>query len=518
MTDYREILRLYSQGISQRSIAVSCGCSRNTVSTVLDRASQHTLEWDQVGELTNSDLFQRLYPEKQQELSSRSIPDCEHIHRELARSGVTLTLLWHEYCEKCRLNKEIPLKYTQFCNYYRKFAATTKATMHISRKPGEQLEVDWAGQTAHTVDRDTGKKVTAYVFVAALSSSQYAYVEAFPSQDLECWIIAHVHAFRFFGGTTRILVPDNLKTGVTKTTWYTPEINRTYHEMAEHYGTAVIPARVRKPKDKPSAEGTVGVISTWILAALRHEKFFTMHELNEAIFEKLEIFNSKDFQKKPGSRLSTFLAEENPLLQPLPASSYELATWKIATVQFNYHISVDKMYYSVPYEYIRHQVDVRTTRNIIEVFYHNHRICSHPRIYGIPGQYSTTVEHMPDDHKQYTQWNAERFIHWADNVGPHTKAVVQAILASHKIEQQGYRACMALLKMADRYSLTRLEDACAKALSYTPNPSYKNISTILKSGFDKVNVEKSDTQPTKPKDADTYSFTRGAGYYGRVKQ
>lgn len=518
MTDYREILRLYSQGISQRSIAVSCGCSRNTISTVLDRASQHTLEWDQVGELTNSDLFQRLYPEKQQELSSRSIPDCEHIHRELARSGVTLTLLWHEYCEKCRLNKEIPLKYTQFCNYYRKFAATTKATMHISRKPGEQLEVDWAGQTAHTVDRDTGEKVTAYVFVAALSSSQYAYVEAFPSQDLECWIIAHVHAFRFFGGTTRILVPDNLKTGVTKTSWYTPEINRTYHEMAEHYGMAVIPARVRKPKDKPSAEGTVGVISTWILAALRHEKFFTMHELNEAIFEKLEIFNSKDFQKKPGSRLSTFLAEENPLLQPLPASSYELATWKIATVQFNYHISVDKMYYSVPYEYIRHQVDVRTTRNIIEVFYHNHRICSHPRIYGIPGQYSTTVEHMPDDHKQYTQWNAERFIHWADNVGPHTKAVVQAILASHKIEQQGYRACMALLKMADRYSLTRLEDACAKALSYTPNPSYKNISTILKSGFDKVNVEKSDTQPTKPKDADTYSFTRGAGYYGRVKQ
>jgi len=518
MTDYREILRLYSQGISQRSIAVSCGCSRNTVSTVLERAMQHTLDWDQVGALTNSDLFQRLYPEKQQELSSRSIPDCEHIHRELARSGVTLTLLWHEYCEKCRLYKEIPLKYTQFCNYYRKFAATTKATMHISRKPGEQLEVDWAGQTAHTVDRETGEKVTAYVFVAALSSSQYAYVEAFPSQDLECWIIAHVHAFQFFGGTTRILVPDNLKTGVTKTSWYTPEINRTYHEMAEHYGMAVIPARVRKPKDKPSAEGTVGVISTWILAALRHEKFFTMRDLNEAIFEKLETFNSKDFQKKPGSRLSTFLAEEKPLLQPLPASSYELATWKIATVQFNYHISVDKMYYSVPYEYIRHQVDVRTTRNIIEVFYHNHRICSHPRIYGIPGQYSTTVEHMPDDHKQYIQWNAERFIHWADNVGPHTKAVVQAILASHKIEQQGYRACMALLKMADRYSLTRLEDACAKALSYTPNPSYKNISTILKSGFDKVNVEKSDAQPNKPKDTDDYSFTRGAGYYGRVKQ
>lgn len=386
------------------------------------------------------------------------------------------------------------------------------------QKARRTIEVDWAGQTSHTIDRDTGEKIIAYVFVAALSSSQYAYVEAFSSQNLECWITAHVHAFRFFGGTTRILVPDNLKTGVIKASWYTPEINKTYHEMAEHYSMAVIPARVRKPKDKPSAEGTVGVISTWILAALRHEKFFTLRELNEAIFEKLDTFNSKDFQKKPGSRLSTFLAEEKRMLQPLPASSYELATWKIATVQFNYHISVDKMYYSVPYEYIRHQVDVRTTRNIIEVFYHNHRICSHPRIYGIPGQYSTIVEHMPDDHKQYTSWNAERFINWASNVGPNTKAVIEAILASHKIEQQGYRACMALLKLADRYSLTRLEAACTKALSYTPNPSYKNIATILKSGFDKVNTEKPDAQPPKPKDADDYSFTRGAGYYGRVKQ
>ena len=517
MTEYREILRLHSQGISQRSIAVSCGCSRNTVSTVLERARQQSFFWDQVGELTNADLHERLYPELQQQLSSRNIPDCEHIHRELARSGVTLTLLWHEYCEKCRLTQQIPLKYTQFCNYYRKYAATTKATMHISRKPGEQLEVDWAGQTAHTIDRETGEKIIAYVFVAALSSSQYAYVEAFPSQDLDCWITAHVHAFHFFGGTPRIVVPDNLKTGVTKASWYTPEINRTYHEMAEHYQMAVIPARVRKPKDKPSVEGAVGVISTWILAALRHEKFFSLHELNEAIFEKLLSFNSKDFQKKPGSRLSTFMAEEKPLLQPLPASSYELATWKIATVQFNYHISVDKMYYSVPYEYIRHQVDVRVTRNIIEVFYHNHRICSHPRLYGIAGQYSTVIEHMPDDHKQYIQWNAERFINWANNVGPRTQAVVQAILASHKVEQQGYRACMALLKLADRYSLGRLEAACAKALSYTPNPSYKNIATILKSGFDKVADEKPEVQLNHQNVAD-HGFVRGADYYGRTKQ
>jgi hypothetical protein len=281
--------------------------------------------------------------------------------------------------------------------------------------------------------------------------------------------------------------------------------------MAEFYGMAVIPARVKAPKDKPNVEGAVGVISTWILAALRNEKFFTLHELNEAIREKLEVFNRKPFQKKPGSRLSTFLEEEKPMLQPLPGSPYELAIWKIATVQFNYHISVDKMFYSVPYEYIRHLVDVRATRNIIEVFFQNFRVCSHPRLYGRPGQYSTIIDHMPEDHKQYTQWNADRFINWAINVGTNATIVVRNILESHKVEQQGYRACMALLKLSDRYSVSRLESACARALSYTPSPSYKNISTILKSGQDKVEIPVSD--PVNEKQTD-HGYTRGADYYG----
>ncbi len=513
MTEYREILRLDSQGISQRSIAVSCGCSRNTIAAVLERAQQLQVDWSLVGDQTNGDLQQLLFPERQTP-TTRRIPDCEAIHREMAKSGVTLSLLWNEYCERCRQTKEIPLMYTQYCNYYRKYAAVKKATMHLDRKAGEQMEVDWAGQTAYLVDRDTGELVPAYVFVAVLSRSQYAYVEACLSQDLEAWIMAHVHAFRFFGGVTRILTPDNLKTGVTSASWYTPVLNRTYHEMAEHYGTAVIPARVRKPKDKPNAEGAVGVISTWIIAALRDRKCFTLTELNEAIREKLEIFNSKEFQKKTGSRSSVYLEEERPVLIPLPANPYEVATWRIATVQFNYHISVDKMQYSVPYEYIRNQVDVRLTQHVVEIFFHDHRICSHPRLHGLPGQYSTVVEHMPDDHKQYTQWNAERFIDWAQNVGPHATIAVKAILATHRIEQQGYRSCMALLKLADRYSIPRLEAACARALTYTPNPSYKNISTILKSGQDKV--EKPEPDPSvNARNTAEHGFTRGADYYGR---
>lgn len=515
MIKYRDILRLSSLGLSQRSIAASCQCSRNTVADVLNRAVQKELAWPLPDDVGDPDLQLMLFPERLQ-TSQRRIPDSEHIHRELAKSGVTLSLLWSEYCETCRLSNEIPLKYTQYCNYYRKFAATTKATMHISRKPGEQLEVDWAGQTATIVDRDTGEALPVYIFVAALSSSQYAYVEGFLSQNQESWIAAHVNAFNFYGGITRILVPDNLKTGVEKASLYSPVINKTYHEMAEHYGTAVIPARVRKPKDKPNAEGIVGIISTWIIAALRNQTFFSLAELNKAITQKLHEFNSKPFQKKPGSRLSTFLEEECYALQPLPASAYELATWKIATVQFNYHISVDNMHYSVPYEYIKHKVDVRITKGVIEVFYNNHRVCSHPRLYGHPGQYATTEDHMPDKHKQFIQWNAERFISWAKNVGPSTTTVIKAILSFHRIEQQGYKACMALLKLADKYSLVRLEAACTRALSYTPNPSYKNISTILASGQDTVAIELKVTATEQNGDSqNTHSFTRGAKYYGR---
>lgn len=511
MTQYREILRLHSQGISQRSIAASCSCSRNTVSSVINRAGERGIVWPLPEDMTDTKI-QKLLFSVGDTSTVHKLPDYEYIHREMAKSGVTLSLLWNEYCESCRLGDEIPFMYTQFCKYYRDFVSVSKATMHIDRKPGEQMEVDWAGQTAGIIDNITGDIIPAYVFVAALSCSGYAYVEAFLSQNQECWIAAHVNTYANFGGVTRILIPDNLKTGVEKPDWYTPIINKTYHEMAEHYGTAVIPARVRKPKDKPFVEGTVGVISTWILAALRHRQFFSLHELNAAIREKLEEFNRKPFQKKPGSRLSVFLEEEKPLLLPLPQRPFELAVWKIATVAFNYHISVEKMQYSVPYEYIKHKVEVRITKSTVEVFYGGNRICSHVRLSGYPGQYSTIPEHMPEDHRRYTQWNAERFLSWAQGIGENTMAVVGAILASRKIEQQGYKACMALLKLADKYSVGRLENACKRALGYTPNPSFKSIQTILATGQDKISEE-----PPTPDTSSEFGFTRGAEYYGGEK-
>ena len=399
--------------------------------------------------------------------------DYEYVHREMAKSGVTLSLLWTEYCEQCRAGGEIPLMYTQFCHHYREFVYKSKATMHIGRKPGEQMEVDWAGQTIGIIDTDTGELMPAYLFVGALSSSQYAYVEAFLSQNQECWIAAHINAFQYYGGVTRIIIPDNLKTGVDRVSWFTPVINKTYHEMAEHYGTAIIPARVRRPKDKPNAEGTVGIASTWILAALRNQTFFSLPELNRAIKAKLEELNNKPFQKKTGSRKSIFLEEEKSLLIPLPPNPYELAVWKIATVQFNYHVAVNKMLYSVPYSYIKKKVDVRTTRSLVEVFYQGDRICSHPRLLGREGQHSTVLEHMPEEHQKYTQWNAKRFTSWAETIGLDTATVVKAIFASHRVEQQGYRACMALLKMSEKYPPQSVEQACKIALKFTPMPNFK---------------------------------------------
>lgn len=510
MTQYREILRLNCLGINQTGIALSLKCSRNTVRSVLNRAAELEIKWPLPDEITDSDLHKRFCVKPFLE-KFRKEPDVEYIHKELLKNGVSLKLLWNEYCEDCRLRNELPLMYSQFCQTYRKFAEVKHATMHIPRKPGELLEVDWAGSTATITDRDTGEMIPAYVFVAVLPFSQYAYVEAFSSMKQDSWITAHINMYQFYGGVTKILVPDNLKTGVAKSDWHNPEINKIYREMSEHYSTAIIPARVRKPKDKASVESTVGTISTWIIAALRNEKFFTLSDLNKSIKTKLEAFNSRPFQKKEGSRISIFLGEEKAMLLSLPSTPFELATWKQATVQFNYHIQVEKMHYSVPHEYIKYVVDVKLTRNVIEVFYNHHRICSHPRLYGNIGQYSTVEEHMPEDHRKYLKWNSERFISWAEKIGPSTTITVKSILASYRIEEQGYRSCMGLLKLVDKHSVSRLEAACARALYYTPHPSYKSVKSILTTGQDKLTNDVS----TRDIDNDsTYGFTRGAGYYG----
>ena len=452
MTKYREILRLSSLGFSNRDIALSVPCSRNTVSKVLKRAQELKLCWPLQDNQTDEALEKLFYP-KLNNRPQKRMPDYAYIRKELLRNGVSKKLLWTEYMEDCRANGEEPLMYSQFCYHIQQDEQKRRATMHINRKPGEQVEVDWAGDPATIIDPDTGEIIKAYIFVGVMTYSQYAYVEAFLDMKQKSWINAHVHMYEYFGGVARILVPDNCKTAVIHNGGFKDQqINETYQEMAEHYGTAIIPARVRAPKDKPNAEGTVGNISTWITAALRDEQFFSLAELNRAIRNKLELFNQRLFQKKEGSRLSLFLEEEKPLLAPLPATRFELSDWKTATVQFNYHISVDGMLYSVPYEYIKKKVDVRATDTTIEIFYNHNRIASHRRLKGRTGQYSTITEHMPEDHQKYLEWNGDRFRKWAERIGINTYTVINAILTSKGVEQQTYRSCMGLLKLAEKYS------------------------------------------------------------------
>ena len=514
MTKYREILRLSNLGLSQQSIADSCGVSKKTVNRVLKKAKEINIFWPLDANDTDAVLAEKLFPSADKPIASnKRMPDFAYIRKELLRNGVSKKLLWTEYMEDCRANGEEPLMYSQFCYHIQQDEQKHRATMHINRKPGEQVEVDWAGDPATVIDPDTGEILKAYVFVGVMTYSQYAYVEAFLDMKQKSWISAHVHMYEYFGGVAKILVPDNCKTAVVHNGgWKDQQINETYQEMAQHYGTAIIPARVRTPKDKPNAEGTVGMTSTWITAALRDEQFFSLAELNRAIREKLELFNHRLFQKKTGSRISLFLEEEKPFLTPLPATRFELADWKQATVQFNYHISIEKMLYSVPYEYIKKKVDVRVTEHTIEIFYKHSRIASHRRLTGRPGQYSTITEHMPQDHQRYLEWNGDRFRKWAERIGINTYSVVNAILTSKPVEQQTYRSCMGLLKLAEKYSDSRLEAACKKALSFTASPSYKSVSNILATGADKTGSSENGSGTTKQK---AKGITRGAGYYRR---
>ena len=506
MTNYREILRLNSLGINNSQIAQACDCARSTVVRVLQQADELQFDWEKVRRCSNEELSERLFPTNLNK-PIYHMPDYEHVYHEMQRNGVTLNLLWLEYCDQCRGSGELPYKSTQFNKYYADYVQKTKATMHIDRKPGEVMEVDWAGQTAYLVDTDTGEQIKAYIFVSVLPYSGYAYVEAFLDMKQENWLTAHVNAYRYFGGVTRILTPDNLKTGIVKNTKEETIIKKTYQELAEHYGTAIIPARPRTPKDKATVEGAVGVISTCILAALRNQQFFYLRDLNEAVRERLRTFNHKPFQKKDGSRATAY-EEEKLFLSPLPEHPFELAMWKIAVVQYNYHVSIDKQNYSVPSEYIKQKVDVRITKSTVEIFFGGNRIASHTRLYGRPSQYSTTDAHMPPEHQKYLQWNGERFRSWAEKIGKNTVAVVRLFLSSHQVEQQGYKSCMALLKLSDKYTDERLEAACAKAFTFTSTPSLKIIQSILKSGQAEL-LEKTPEQKLQPQ----YGFTRGATYY-----
>ena len=503
---YKEILRYHSNGFSQRQIASLTGVSRGTVIKVIDAFKCANISWEEVRSFTDTELEERLF-KKDKEPSIYLEPDYEALSRELNRKGVTKKLLWEEYVQQCDVVGKLPYKYTQFCVNFNKFLEIHKATMHFEHIPGEKVEVDWAGQTIPIQDAYTGETQAAYLFVGALPYSQYVYAEVFPDMTEESWIVAHVHMFEFYQGTPPILVCDNLKTGVIRHPRNSEIIlNDAYREMADYYDIAVLPAAVGTPKGKPSAEGSVGKLTMDILARLRNETFYSVQEAHQKVKKLLKDFNDRSFQKRDGSRISVFLLEELPKLRKLPKIPYEYGYWKQATVQYNYHVSIEKMYYSVPYMYIHQKALVRVTDNTVEIYIDHQRICSHLRLKGRSGQYSTNPDHMPPNHKAASEWNGQRFINWAGKIGPNTETVVKRLLESYKVEQQAYNGCRSILKLADSNTPKKLEAACAKALSLIHSPRYRNIKLII------GHIQ--DEDENEIHDDSSGAILRGSTYYG----
>ena len=505
MRNIKELLRLkFESGLSTRQIATSLRIGLGSVHEYLARARVAGLSWPLPDGLTEEGMEERLFPPPVAHAAdTRPRPDWNYLDTELKRKGVTLRLLWEEY----RTAAPQGLGYSQFCKRFADFKGTLDPRMRQSHKAGEKLFVDYAGMTVPLIDRHTGEISDAQIFIATLGASSYTFAEATLTQSIPDWIGSHVRAFTFFGGVSQLLVCDNLKTGVTTPCRYEPDIQRTYEEMARYYGCAVLPARVIKPRDKAKAESGVQSVEERLLAPLRNRQFFSLWDINQALRPLLKQLNHKKMQAKDESRAELFALLDRPALQPLPVRPYALGIWSRARVNVDYHIAYDLRYYSVPYALLGQEVDVRAAAEIIEIFHRGERVASHIRIAQKYGA-STYLEHMPEAHRRHAEWTPERILAWVEKSGPALKEVAAAILASRPHPEQGFRACLGLLRLSDSFGVLRAEAACRKALAICA-PNYKSVKAILQNGMDRL-PDKPEQPQVLPVEHDNI---RGAQYY-----
>ncbi len=480
MRKIREILRLkWVCELSHRQVSRSCGLAHGTVGDYLLRAAAAGLTWDKVEGMDDGELERRLYPPAVPAgAAAGSLPDWAVVSREMRRKGVTLALLWQEYKER------VPegLQYSRFCDVYREWKGQLAVTMRQEHRAGERMFVDYAGPTVDVVDPATGEVRLASIFVAVLGASSYAYAEATWGQGLADWVGSHVRAFEYFGGVTEIVVPDNLRSGVSRACRYEPDLNPTYNEMARHYGTAVIPARPRKPRDKAKAESGVLLVERWVLASLRNRTFFSLADLNAEMRRLLSKLNDRPMRVLKVSRRELYESLDRPALKALPQERFEFAEWGKARVNVDYHVEVGGHYYSVPYQLVRKEVDVRVSATTVECFLKGRRVAAHVRS-GKRGHHTTVREHMPAAHQAHAEWTPQRLVRWAGEVGPSAAAVVEAIMSARAHPQQGFRPCLGLLRLGKRYGNDRLEAACARALLIR-SASYRSVKSILETRLD----------------------------------
>jgi transposase len=484
MRQITEVLRLAAQGLSCRQIGQSVGISASTVQGYLKRAQAAGVSWPLPDDLDAGALEERLFTRSaDQYRPGRPEPDWLEVHRERKQGKhVTLQLLWLEYKQA----HPDGWGYTQFCAHYHRWRERQDVVMRLEYPAGERLFIDFCGDTLPITDPETGEVWQAQVFVSALGASGYLYVEATGNQDLASWLGAHVHALEFYGAAPRILVPDNVKAGVTKACWYDPELNPRYLELARHYSLAVLPTRPYHPRDKAAVEAAVQVAERWVLAPLRKRRFFSLGEANVAIVEQVDLVNQRRFRGQDLSRRALFDQVERQALQPLPSTPYEFAVWKPAKVNIDYHVACADRYYSVPYQLVHEAVEVRATMRAVEIFHRGRRVASHVREYGCK-RFITNPDHMPASHRAHLEWTPSKLVAWGTTVGPAVAELVETILRTRPHPEHGYRACLGLMRLVRRYGAERVSAACQRALA-TGSSSYSSVDAILKHGLDRVPV------------------------------
>jgi len=504
MRKIKEVLRLCTQGLSDRDVARSVKVARTTVRRIRKRAKTVGLSWPLPDDLTDSAMETLLFPSRTPAgVHPRPIPDWKYIHTERRRKGVTLQRLWIEYKDTHRNGYQ----YSRFCELFHQWKDCLDPVLRQEHKAGEKIFVDYAGQTVPVVDAETEEDREAQIFVGVLGASNFTFAEATWTQSLPDWIASHVRMFNYFSGVSELLIPDNLASAVNKACRYDPEVNPTYRGLATHFGTAVLPTRKAAPRDKAKVENGVLVAERWILAPLRNHTFFSLAELNREIACLLNSLNDRPFQKLEGSRRSLFESVERPALKPLPTTRYEYAEWRKALVNIDYHVAVANHFYSVPHRLIRKQVEVCLAASTVEILHDGHRVAAHARSWR-KGGFTTDPSHRPKAHREHLEWPPSRMIHWAQKTGPHTAAVVTRILEERPHPEQGYRPCLGILRLGKRYSPERLEAACHRAI-VIQGVSYRSINSILQNGLDRVPLEEQATLEL-PQEHDNL---RGPDYY-----
>jgi transposase len=506
MRKISEVLRLrFELGLGQRAIARACSISQSTVHEYLNRAAAAGVVWPLGEEWDEQRVEQALFGERQvvKRLPEQVLPDFPALHSQLQQHPhLTLQLAWEEY----RQVHPEGYGYSRFCELYQRWRGKQDVVLRQIHKPGEKGFVDWAGATIPVHDPVTGEGWPASLFVMVLGASSYTYAEATRDQQLAAWINAHIHAFEYFSGVPRLLIPDNLRTGVSRACRYDPDLNPTYQEFAMHYDVGVVPARPYRARDKAKVEVGVQVAERWIIAALRHQKFFRLADLNNAIRELLERLNQRPFKKREGSRASVFAAVERNALRALPAEPFDMSQWSYARVNIDYHIAFNANFYSVPYTLVQERVEVRATPTTIEIFHKGQRVASHVRGHGRE-QVFTQREHRPKSHQAHLEWTPSRMVHWAEQIGPHTAKLFERILAEKPHPEMGYRSCLGIIRLAEEFSAARMEAAADRAIR-TGACRYKSVKSILKNSLDQQPLPESPL-PLPP----SHDNIRGAEYF-----